>query len=507
MADDIDRNEPDEDFEDEIPDDEEGEGEGEEDGESVPSGNPKDIERTQDEGGEEPAEEDEDASFSVQVADSGPCEKTVTVEIPAETVDREIAKNMDNIKTSVPVRGFRKGRIPKGLLVRRFGTKVKDEVRSNLVSRGVLKALKRDDVKSIAFPDVDESKIALDEGKPMKFEFVVDVRPDIVLGEYVGIEVEKPPTSVDEKDIDDHIEGLRKELSTLEPVADGPAQAGDRLVATFRYSLNNKTILTKENVSLPMPEDPEAPAYKTAPWISTLLGKKQGETVETEYKFPDDFPVKKARARTGRMEVKVEDVKRIRLPSLDEEFLKTLKVADVAELRKKVGENLKSIKESAAGMIVEKRVMQKLIDSVRMDLPERVIDRSLDSQTGKAELKLKQAGLPDEEIKTRIENVRKGRREDLVREFKSLFVIEEIARKEKIYVTEEEVSARIELIAHKYGKWPQQVESELEEKGLLDDLRANLREEKVLSFLREKAKIVEGSGPAPSGGGEGQQGA
>jgi len=439
-------------------------------------------------------EETEDASFDITVKDEGPCEKTVTVEVPADVVDEEIANKYDGLKTSMPMRGFRKGRIPQNLLARRYGKQVREEVRSNLISRGVVKAIKDKGLEPLSYPEVDDEDVEIEKGKAMCFTFRMDVRPVVDVKDYLGVEVEKPSTTVSAEDVDAEVENIRLRLGTLEPVEDTPSTRGDHLVVTLDFILEGRSVQQNENVPLPLPKEEDAEIYKSAPWVAAALDRKPGETYEAEYTFPNEFAEKKARGKKGALKVKVEEVKRLHLPEMGEAFFRTAKVENEEELRTRIETQLKESKEAAARGVMEKRILEKILEATPVELPERIIEKNLDSQLRKAELRLRESGVSEEDIPERIETLTKERREEMAREYRSFFLLEEISKLEKIYVTEDDVKARVELLAYNYGKWPQQMEQELNEQGLMDELRTNIKEEKVLSFLRKKATVTEEAG-------------
>jgi trigger factor len=369
------------------------------------------------------------------------------------------------------------------------------------MSRGVVKALKDESIRPIAYPEIDESVVEIEDGKPLRFSFTLDVKPDVKIEKYTDLEAERPVVEVTDDEVEEEVQNLLRRMAVLEPAGDAEADYGDHLVLSMNYLLDDKKIHGEENVAMPLPEDKESEIFKVAPWVLETIGKKAGDEIKTEYKFPDSFPQKKARGKTGQVSARIDSVKRIKLPDLGEELLKTLEVESEEELRDKIRSQISDFKNSSADKEVEKEILNQLLESVPIDLPERVIEKSLESQAKKAELRLRQSKVPEEEIPGKVEEMRQNRRDEMIREFKAFFIIEEIAKREKVYVTEEEVQARIEVLAYNYGRWPQQVEQELEEKGLMDELRANLKEEKVLSFLREKAKITEKK-PAEAKGGK-----
>lgn len=462
-------------------------------GEAAPPGSgldPTDIQRTD---LEVDAEEtgDEDASIEVTVEDAGPCEKRVSVEVPAETVSEEIRTNLDNLKTAMPVRGFRKGRIPRNLLERRYGKQVREEVRASLMSRGVSKALKDGNLEPLSYPEVDEEGVTLEEGEPLRFTFTLDVRPEVEVKDYVGLSVSQPAVSVTDEEVEREMEHLRRRFGTLEPVEDGASRRGDRLVVTLEYFHDGSSVHRAENVSLALPEDEASAIYEQSPWVAEAVGRTAGTSYEADTEFTQEFPVEAVRGEKGRVSVTVEEVKRLRLPDWGKEIFEALQVEDEKELRERVAARIREARASQARSVVEKRLLEQLLEKTPVEMPERVIERSLESQARKAELRLRESSVPEEEIPEKLEQMRRDRREEMTREYKSFFLVEEIAKKEKIYVTEDDVRARVELLAYNYGKWPQQMEKELEERGMMDELRASLREEKVLAFLREKAEITE----------------
>ncbi len=467
-----------------------------------PAEEPETVEASPDEEPEEEPEGDEpDAGegeetipMTVAVEEEGPCRKTVKVEIPPERVTEDIQKGLDEIRTSVPMPGFRKGRVPKALLARRFGKKVKEDVRATLVREGMSQSIEKEGLRPFSLPDFGEEDleaIEVEEGKPLVFSYTVDVKPDLAVDNYVGLEVKRPKVEVSEEEVEKEVDNLRRRRARVVPVEGGEVQPGDTLVVDREYTYRRKPVHKEENVTLPMPEE-GSDLYEKMSSLKAFLGRKAGETVQTSFSFPETFPEASVRGKSGQQKTTVEDIKRLELPDLEGEFLEDLGVASAEALREKIREQVKAAKDSMADRIVEERLVDALLDRIPIDLPGNVVEREVEQYMKRYEVRLREQKVPEADIQEQIGRLREQRRKTVEKEFKAFFLLEEIAAKEKIFATEEEVDRRVEAMAVNYGKWPSQMREEMENAGIMDEVRNQVKEDKVKAFLREKAKIEEG---------------
>lgn len=454
---------------------------------------PEEVEEAEADDGEEGPEEDR-IPLTVVVEDEAPCRKKLRVEVAPERVSEDIAKGLKDIRSTVPMPGFRKGKVPPSLLARRFGKRVKEEVRGTLVSQAMVQSLEQEKLRPFSLPDFKEEdleKIEMVEGRPLVFEFSVDVKPDIEVSNYLGIEAERPKVAVERSEVDREVERMRRSRGRVAPVDDGPAQPGDVLVVDKVFTYRKKEVHREENATVVVPAE-GSDLLKQIPWLGEFVGKTAGEEVEREFKFPDDFAAEAVRGKKGRQRMLIQDIKRLEPAELDEEFLKELGAESVADLESKIETQLQAAKDSLANQITEDRVVDALLVQIPIELPEGVVAREVDQYMKRYEIRLREQKVPEGEIAEQIEKLRSQRRQAVEKEFRAYFLLEEIARKEKIFITEEEVDRRVEAMAVNYGKWPSQMREELESGGLLDEVRNQLKEEKVKAFLREKAKLTEG---------------
>jgi trigger factor len=379
-------------------------------------------------------------------------------------------------------------------LARRFGKKVREEVRATLVSRAVVQSLETEKIRAFSMPEFDEEaldKIEVEVGKSLAFEFSVDVKPEIEVDNYVGLEVERPKVVVKKAEVDQELERILTQRGRVVPVESGVVEHRDILVVNREYLYRKKTVHEQENETIPVPEK-GSKILTSMPFVKELIGKKAGDAVERPFTFPDDFTVEEVRGKQGRQKLVIQDIKRLEVPEVDEELLEELGVKSEQELRDRIQDRLTAAKDSLADQIAEGRLVDALLEKVPIDLPEAVVGREVDQHMKRYEIRLRDQKVPENEIQERIEEIRVQSRKEVEKEFRAFFLLEEIATKEKIFATEEDVDKRVEAMAVNYGKWPSQMKEELEEADLLGQVRSQLKEEKVRAFLRDKAKIKEG---------------
>lgn len=438
--------------------------------------------------------DDDEIPMDLKVEDAGPCRKKIAIEINADHVETEIDKGLDELRSTVAIAGFRKGRIPRSLLVKRFGQRVTEEVRANLISSAMKQAIEKEKLDVFSSPDFDDEaleKIVIEVGKPLAFDFAVDVKPKLDLGEYEGIEVKRPKVEVSPKEIDDEIERLRMRRAKVVPIEGGIVTYRDSVVANRDYLLDEEKIHGEENAFIPIPAE-DSPLHEKMPWVKEFIGKKAGDFVERDFVFPDDFRVESARGKTGKIKAVIQDIKRLELPEFDEEFLSELGVPDLEGLKKMVGERITAMKDAMADRKLEEELVGKILEKTPVELPLSVIDNAVEGYAARYAERMKEQDLTDDKVEENLVSVRARKREEVEKEFRSFFLLDEIAKREKIFVTEDEVDRRVEAIAANYGKWPSQMREDLEEQGMLTELRNQIREEKVREFLRSKAKVTEG---------------
>ncbi len=424
--------------------------------------------------------------MEVQVEDVGPCKKLLKIEVPTETVAEELEKTYNHLNETVVVPGFRKGRVPRWLMEGKFGAQVNDDTKTALLSESFQQALKEQELKPLGTPKFDEG-IEFEPGKPLTFGVTVEVHPDFEIEDYIGLELEEPFSEPTEAEMDEQIAYVRRRYANLKKIDAGSPQEQDVVMAhivlrqgeeVYR-DITNHQFIVGEHMLIGMDED-ESTKFATSASV--------GETVEAKVKLPEGYPDEAKRGAEMTLALTVEEIRRPVLPELTEEWVQKIGFESLDEFRQEVKSSVERQKRREAREKLKEQLTDKLLAKVDFELPEDIINEMAARSAVRRSLALRQQGAASEGPED-LEKLKSESREPTEKAAKLYFILDKIAEKERIFATEEEVNARIEVIAANYKRSPSQVSRELENSGRLSELRADMREEKVKDFLLEKADV------------------
>jgi trigger factor len=419
------------------------------------------------------------------------------VEVPPD----EFAKDLDHIyrklAREVRIPGFRKGKVPRQIIDARVG---RDHVIHEFVDEFLptyyVRALREHDLAPIADPEIDLDPPAA--GQSLKFTATVEVRPRLTLEpeQYKGVKVDAPDPEPRELDIDEYIEHLRERFAELE-VVERPAQKGDYVLADVRASVHGKEVPEASRIGFLT----EVGSSELVPELDRELeGKRKGEILKFNATLPESFGESAGQEMT--FTVLVKEVKSKRLPAADDEFAKTASEFDtLEELREDVRTKLRAFKEAESRAAVRDLVLQHVVDSVEVDLPERLVDEETEHRIDSAKERAERAGTTLEallesqgwdELRFRFDA-----RSHAVRALKSELVLEAVARQEEVKATREELEAEIRALAETTGKDAREVMKILERSGQVGSLAGDIIRSKALDLLVEAADVSTGGAPVP----------
>ena len=425
----------------------------------------------------------------VQVEDVGPCKKLLKIEIPAERVDEELEKTYAQLNDGVAVSGFRKGHVPRWLMRSKFGKQIDIDTKETLVTESFEEAVKEHELRPIGAPTFDE-EIDFEPSKPLSFGVTIEVRPEFEIDDYTGIEVKKPSTKPTKAEITQRIDYLRRRYAKLEEVSKGTPEAEDIVVGhlTLREGdevyreIPNHQFIAGDHVLIGMT------AEETAEFVTAI---KVGETAEKEITVPEKFGDEAKRGVKMMLSFKLENIRRPDLPEVTAEWVKEVGFDSLDEFNDEIKTAVSREKEQQAQQELEEQMLEKLLKKVDFELPEDVVKGMAQRTLIRRSMTLRQQGVPQEEIEKQLDKMKDESEKSAQDAAKTYFILDEIAEKERIFVTEDEVDARVEALAASYGRSPDQVLRDLEKDDRLSELRSSMREEKVKAFLLEKATLKE----------------
>ena len=434
----------------------------------------------------------------VKIEDAGVCKKKLIFEVPQEEIKTAVDKTLDELTEDSHIPGFRPGHAPRRLVQRKLREEIRDKVRAELIADVYKKAVEENKLEVLREEDFDPAKIEMPEDGPMKFEVLVEVKPEIALPDYAAIPVEVVRPAVAEADVEAALAHLRRSRGRFtEQPSDATIEERDMLSADVTIAVGSETILEQKDTGLAV--FPQALAgIRFDNMVTALAGKTAGETVTVTAKVPEKFEKEALRGQEAWATIIIKSIRRIALPTFDDTFAKSVGFETVAEVETTIRERLTH--DAADGLANAKReIMAKwLLDHVAFEVPEGVAASNAGRIFNRQVVQLQKQGVPVHQIEEKAEELMEACKQRSKVELKLSFITSEIATKEKMETTEDEVQARVQMIAQGYNRPADRVYEDMEKNGYLDALREQIRDDKVFALLLSKAVVTEKDAPPPA---------
>ncbi|MFN3532482.1 MAG: trigger factor [Candidatus Brocadia sp.] len=427
--------------------------------------------------------------MNVTIEDAGPCKKILKFEIPKETIESEFEKKTIEVCDTVELPGFRKGRAPRKLVEKRFGTQIKDEVKQSVVSDCYRKTIEEHKLNPVGNPKFSE--IELEVGKPLMFDVTLEVLPSFEVNQYKGLKLKKKSASVTDEEVQKLLTDMAFRKAQLTVVKDGKVEKGDHIICDSKVEVNGNSVFEDDDIEIPVVEG-IAVANTVIPDLTTKLeGLKSGEESKIDVKLSDNFVKEEYRGKDAKVRLKIKEIKRLIPPDINDDFAKTWGFDSLENLKSNIRKQVEIDKRRWVEDDLKNQVLDILLEQAKFELPQDFLNQHTVQRVYKHQLDLLNRGVPLEEIQKQTEAIKSASAESVMRELKASLVLNYIAEKEKIFVTENEVEQQIAYIARAYNTDTARVRKLLERQGNLSYLRSDMRENKVMNFLLKEAKIEE----------------
>lgn len=414
----------------------------------------------------------------------------LTFEVPAEEFDQALDQAFKKVVKDVQLPGFRKGRIPRGLFEQRFGVEsLYQDAVDIVLPEAYSKAVDEADIFPIVQPSVDIEQI--EKGKTLIFTAEVEVKPEVTLGEYKGLEVEEDSVEVTEEDLDNELKSLQEQHAELVVKEEGEIADGDTVVIDFEGFTDGEAFEggKGENHSLEIGSGQFIPGFE-----EKLVGKKPGEETEIDVTFPEEYHAEDLAGKEATFKVKIHEVKAKELPELDDEFAKDVddEVETLDEFKTKKKEQMLEERTQAADTAKRESLIEKASDNVEVDIPDAMVENELEQMLAEFEQRLQMQGMTlemysqfsgqDEEA------LKEQMKEDAAKRVKTSLTLEAIANAENLEATEEEVDEEIDKMAGMYGVEKDQLVQILG--GNTETIQNDLKIRKAIDLLVEHSKAA-----------------
>ncbi len=430
--------------------------------------------------------------MQVNVQRISPVMMELQIEVPADLVKAEVDKAYVNLGKKAHVKGFRPGKAPRDVLSRLFGPQVQNDVANAIVNTTLPKALTDKNLTPVSQPAVEAKSV--DPKQPFSYTARFEVQPDIEEVQYTGFELFRPKAEVDEKSVDEQIEGLRQRHASLKaPEPMRPAQKGDVVTIDFALSIGGKEIKDGggEGVQIELGGGQALPEIDEA-----LVGKSVGDKASAEHVFPDAHPKEDFRGKKGSFAITVSDIKERVLPVIDDEFAKDIGFDTLVALRADVHTKLEKVAKDRSETILAEQIVQKLNEANACDVPPSLVEQQSRIMEQEIGTQLRRSG--QRITKEQIDQLRAAVAADAERKVRAGLLMAAIAKKHEFKVTEEDIEKGLAELAEETGKNVAKLRVEYREKAKRDILIGMILEDKILDFIEGKSTITEGEPPAPA---------
>ncbi len=430
--------------------------------------------------------------MSVQVENLEKNMAKLTIEVAAEEVEKALQAAYMKEKGKISIPGFRKGKVPRQMIEKMYGSAVFYEDAANtLIQDNYPSAVDESGIDIVSRPTIDV--VQIEKGKSFIFTAEVAVRPEVKLGKYLGVQVTKIDTSVSDDEVAAELEKEREKNARTVTVTDRAVQNGDTAVIDFEGFVDGVAFEGGKGENHPL----EIGSHS---FIDTfedqLVGKNAGDEVDVNVTFPEQYQAAELAGKPALFKVKIHEVKAKELPELNDEFAQDASEFDtLEEYKADLKKRLEEQKENDAKRTKEDEAIQKIIDKSSMDIPEAMLDTQCENMINEFAQRIAQSGLSMEQYMQfsglTLDKLKEQVRPEAETRIKSSLVLEQIAKDENIEVTDDEINAEVEKMAAAYGMEADKLKEYMgdsEKESIARDLKVTKAVDLIMENVKERAK-------------------
>jgi trigger factor len=426
--------------------------------------------------------------MKVEFADVSETRKRLTIEIPADAVDGEIDRLVGRLGRTAKVPGFRPGKVPPRVVWQRFKDEILHDVAHDLVPHALEEALRERGLEPVDTPDVRD--VVVEQGQPLAFVATFDTVPAFDPGEYRGLALRRQAATVEDAAVDETLERLRQRAARFEPVEGRPLAAHDWATVDLERQVLGAEPAPKpeshENVTIDLSAEANPPGFS-----EHLVGLEPGAHKAFTVHYPADHAVSELAGRSVEYGVTLKAIKQRVVPALDDEFAKDLGSFDaLAALRARVREDLEHEAAHEADGALRGDLLAELAKRVPFAVPDALVEHELDRRVEDFARRLVEQQVDPRKAGIDWTAFRSAQREAAVESVKAMVVLDEVARREPVVVSDEDLAGELARFAERSGRTVDAVRAQVEKDDGMARLRGGLRREKTVELLLGNASIT-----------------
>jgi len=426
--------------------------------------------------------------------------KNLVVEIPSTVVDAEIDKVSRDYSKAARIPGFRPGKVPAKIVRQRFRDQILHDVAHGLIPRAVDEALRERGVEPVDTPDIRD--VVVEEGQPLKFTATFDTVPSIDPGDYSSIQLRRTAAVVEDGAVEEALSRLREQAARYEPVEDRGVHLGDSVVmdlvrtaapgdanaeAGASPAERGEKTDRHENVTVDIGGQANPPGFD-----EELVGLTAGDTKTFDVQYPEDYTIKELAGSTVTYDVTIKAIRKRTVPELDDDFARDAgDFTSLDSLRQRIREDLEHQAAHESERELRADLMKQLAGSVQFDVPQALLDREIDRRVEEFVRRLIEQQIDPMRTNINWEEFRERQRDAAAEAVRGALVLDEVARREQLTVSDADVDDEIARYGERTGRTPAAVRARLEKEGGIGRLYSGLRRERAIDFLVSRATIVQ----------------
>lgn len=411
------------------------------------------------------------------------------IRVEAEKFDAALTKAYNKNKSRYNIPGFRKGKVPMAMVKKFYGVEAfYDDAVNFAIDQSYPVALNEENIRPVDYPQIDI--VELGEGKELVYTATVTTYPEIELGEYKGLDIKKPVYEVEDAEIDKQIKEMQEKNARVEVKTEGNVAKGDIAVIDFKGYIDGVAFEGGEgsDYSLEIGSGTFIDNFE-----DQLIGLAVGDKKEVNVTFPETYGKEDLNGKPAMFEVEIKAIKVKELPELDDEFAKDVSAVDTfEELKENLKKTLEKNNDQKAEREFEEAVITAVIENSKMDIPEVMVSKEIDSMMQDLEGRLKYQGLSLDQYMeftgNTVEKMRDFMKENAERKVKADLVLEAVAKAEEIKATEEELNARALELGKMYGPKDPEKMAKILVKSQRNMIEKDIVLENTLKFIKENCK-------------------
>ncbi len=424
--------------------------------------------------------------MNIIVEEISPVKKRVQIEIPNEQVTKEVESFYKEVGAKAQIKGFRPGKVPRNILERYFKDYVKGEVIQKLIQETYTAALSEKNLHPVSLPIFDPGE--LESGKPFQYSATIEVKPELKIENYVGLNLYGKKEEVSEEEVENRLKDLQHLHAQIKTIPESrPVQKGDYVIIDYEARMDHRPLEEGKATDFSV----EVGSGRFIPELEEkMVGLKPEEEKEVEVVFPEDYGYKKWAGKRISFFIKVKEIKEKILPPLDDEFARDVgDYRSLGDLKNKLKNEIEREKEILFKRTLKDQIIDQLIQANPFEVPESMVQEQAKALVSDTKLRLASQGIVLKDFNIPEEKLQEDYREVAQKQVKTFLILETIATQEGITVTDEDVEERLRTIAERTHQKFDVIKRYYETNDLIPELKTGILTDKILDFLLEKANI------------------